>query len=165
VRVGIDGVVMDSPALTISAESYNQLAPAVCAGIPGQVLVAYSSFTHAPLYGSNRIWASFFGAASGVRSPETDFESSLQVEVSPNPFAGTTLLRFSLPETQRVAVTVYDVRGRLISSVFDGIEEAGMHEAVWKDTGPDGRRATPGIYFCRVATAGTAETMKMILLE
>lgn len=164
-RVGTDGAVLDATGFVISAASYSQLAPAVSAGIPGQVLAAYSSFTHAPLYGSNRIWANFYGAASDVPLPDTEPDALLLARISPNPFSGSTVVRFCLAEKQAVTINVYDVRGQLVAGVFDGVRGAGSHEVVWNGTGPDGAEPAPGIYFCRVGAGDRTLTSKMILLD
>ena len=46
----------------------------------------------------------------------------------PNPFNPTTKLRFGLPERTNAKLTVYDILGRVISTLVNGEFEAGYHE-------------------------------------
>ena len=49
----------------------------------------------------------------------------------PNPFNGSTEIRFSLPRASHVRVDVYDVRGRRVTTVLNKRVAAGRHSAVW----------------------------------
>ena len=83
----------------------------------------------------------------------------------PNPFAGSTTVRFYLPETQRVAVGVYDVMGRLTKSLLDAPRASGIHEVGWDGTDSRGHPATAGVYFLRIETAGASLVEKTILVR
>jgi len=164
-RVQPDGTVLDPTGMVICAEAYNQLAPAVAALAPCQVMIAYSSFTHAPVYGSNRIWANSYGASAGVDTPGAVTRLPQIQQVCPNPFAGSTRLVFSLAEPQHVSVRIYDVEGRVVAQVFAGNADAGRHEIGWDGKDQAGKRVAPGVYFCRLATPDGASIRKVVLVE
>jgi phosphoribosylformylglycinamidine (FGAM) synthase PurS component len=165
VRVDTAGIKLDATALAIAAGDYGQTSPAVVAGVPGQVVIAYSSFTHAPLYGSNRIWANFYGVASGTPVETGDSEAPRLYQNSPNPFSRSTTLLFSLAERVRVTVAIYDVRGRLVVSLCDDLFDPGLHQLIWGGTSSDGRRPAPGIYCCRIEAGDFCASRKMVLIE
>jgi flagellar hook assembly protein FlgD len=83
----------------------------------------------------------------------------------PNPFAGSTTLRFYLAETRQVSIGIYDVTGRLVTMLVDSPLSAGVHEARWNGMGADKRPAAPGVYFLRMHTGGSSRTQKTILMR
>ncbi len=83
----------------------------------------------------------------------------------PNPFSDTTVIRFGLPAEQQVRVAVYDLLGRELVALHDGITAAGYHQVVWDGTDGNGRPARKGMWFYQVRTPGGAITRKMLLLR
>ncbi len=99
-------------------------------------------------------------------APTVDGVADVRLEpCQPNPSHGSVTLRFSLPTAQRASLRVYDVRGRLVRTVADGVRVAGAHVATWD--GRDGRGApsAPGIYFYRLETPEGARTRRLTLLR
>jgi hypothetical protein len=78
----------------------------------------------------------------------------------PNPFNPRTRIRYSVPTTAHVTLTVYDVSGRFVDRIVDGTHRAGPHEVEWDATG-----ASSGIYFYRLEADGVAKTRRMIFLK
>ncbi len=91
-----------------------------------------------------------------------------QLEVAPNepnPFSDTTTIRFGLPEEMEVKVTVFDLMGREVATLHDGITAAGYHEVVWNGTNASGKAARNGMYFYQVRTPGGTLTNKLLLMR
>lgn len=88
-------------------------------------------------------------------------------QVRPNPFrAGeATTLRFSLPESRRVEVAVFDVAGRRVAQLMRGEAEAGAHEVQWNGRNSSGESAPAGVYFVRVRAGSEEITQKTMLLR
>ncbi len=102
---------------------------------------------------------------SGVPS-EGEMPGSLGLfQNVPNPFAGSTTIRYALPSAGRAKLEVFDVAGRLISVLVDETQSAGMKSVTWNGTDSMGRELPAGIYFYRVSTGSEASTMKMLLLK
>jgi hypothetical protein len=159
------GTVLDPTGLQIAKAAYAQLAPAVSADPSGQLMVAYSSFTLPPLYGSFRIWANFYDSRAGVAGGhEREAEARLYPSF-PNPFAGSTTLRFYLAETRQVSIGIYDVTGRLVAMLVDSLQSAGVHEVWWNGMDADKRPAAPGVYFLRMQSGRASLTEKTILVR
>jgi hypothetical protein len=49
----------------------------------------------------------------------------------PNPFNPRTVIGFYVPVTQEITLDIYDVSGRRVARLADGMTEAGYHEAQW----------------------------------
>jgi hypothetical protein len=63
----------------------------------------------------------------------------------PNPFNPSTVIRYALPSGGRVTLRVYDILGRQVESLVDGIQESGSRSVEWNA----GAHAS-GIYFYRL---------------
>jgi hypothetical protein len=70
----------------------------------------------------------------------------------PNPFARTTQIRFSLPASGDHSLIVYDVNGRRVRTLSQGMREAGPGEAIWDGRDGAGALVPSGVYFYRLDT-------------
>ncbi len=84
---------------------------------------------------------------------------------APSPFRGATTLRFSVPRAGRVRLDVYDVRGRRVRTLADGIYPAGSHEVRWAGDDDQGRRAASGVYFSTLRANDFEATRRLIHLR
>ena len=87
--------------------------------------------------------------------PSQSLGGSPGIELSenhPEPFTGETRFSLTLGVPAEVEVGIYDVSGRLVTSLFKGHLGAGLREFVWSGTNADGSAARSGIYFYRVVT-------------
>jgi hypothetical protein len=65
-----------------------------------------------------------------------------------------------VPQEGYAALSVYDVAGRLVGRLVDGVVTAGEHVVEWDASG-----ASSGIYFCRFESGGIVETRKLIVAK
>jgi glycosidase len=75
----------------------------------------------------------------------------------PNPFNPGTTIRFELPKTSHVTLTVYDILGREVSVLLDESRNAGVHELQFDASG-----LASGIYFYRLQAEGFVQTRKLV---
>ncbi|MGB2869513.1 MAG: T9SS type A sorting domain-containing protein [Bacteroidota bacterium] len=78
----------------------------------------------------------------------------------PNPFNPGTVIVYRLPQVSFVHLKVYDVLGRVVGVLAEGLESPGVHRVVF-----DGRRVASGIYFYRLDVGGRVETRRMQLIK
>ena len=78
----------------------------------------------------------------------------------PNPFNPITTISYALPEAAKVKLTIYDLRGRAVAILAEGIRDAGTHQASWDASG-----LPSGIYFCRLEAGSFQQTQKLVLLK
>lgn len=81
----------------------------------------------------------------------------------PNPFRGSTTLRYLLPSRTLVTLTIHDVSGRLIREISPGSQNAGAHELRWDGLDSHGHAVAAGIYLARVR-AGEASVTRHIAM-
>lgn len=95
----------------------------------------------------------------------TQKENIAEFRNYPNPFNPSTVISFMLPSSMQVNLSIYDVSGRLISTLADGAMSAGAHDIAWNGRGANGSQVASGIYFYRLRTDSEVLTRKMILLR
>lgn len=83
-------------------------------------------------------------------------------EVQPNPFHTETMLRFNLPATQDISITVTDISGRVVSSLHT-TAPGGLNTMVWKGQSDKGTALAAGVYFVRLQTASGSVVRKVVL--
>jgi hypothetical protein len=83
----------------------------------------------------------------------------------PNPFNPRTTIKFDLPESGPVRLSVFDVAGRLVRTLVDDNMPQGSHEAVWGGTDASGRDVGSGSYLARLEFGGRVETSRMGLVR
>ncbi len=82
----------------------------------------------------------------------------------PNPFSGTTEIRFELPVPSPVRLEVFDAQGRLVRTLANGDFPVGFHSVVWDQRDAAGARVRPGIYLYRIAAGAFRHQRKMMML-
>jgi hypothetical protein len=84
---------------------------------------------------------------------------------SPNPVFGSVSLAYGLPEEGRVRLTVHDVSGRQVATLFDGERPAGWHSVTWDGHRDSGGRMAAGVYFVRITGEGQTRVQRMIVMQ
>jgi hypothetical protein len=83
----------------------------------------------------------------------------------PNPFTSGTEIAYTLPSAARHRLAVYDVLGRQVVLLTEGVQPAGRHRRYWDGRDGQGHRLPAGIYFLRLDLAGRVESRKMVLTQ
>jgi photosystem II stability/assembly factor-like uncharacterized protein len=81
---------------------------------------------------------------------------------APNPVAatGVTRLSFSLPKAGTVKLQIFDVTGREVATLVDGMVPQGRHEVSFRPNG-----IAPGVYFCRLRAGSHVLSRKLTILR
>lgn len=104
--------------------------------------------------------------ASSLVVPEalhTDEQVTFATElygVYPNPFNPVTTVSYALKEEDQVRLVVYNVLGRRVAVLVDGVQAAGEHTVAL-----DGNRLPSGPYFLRMETSAYRQTRMMMLAK
>ncbi len=93
---------------------------------------------------------------AGVNTPE----GFVLEQNYPNPFNPETSIRFSLPENSVVSLKVYDVNGKLVKTLVNGLTAAGSHEVSFNAS-----ELASGVYFCTLKAGVFTETKKLMLTK
>ena len=80
-------------------------------------------------------------------------------------FNPTTSISYSLPEHNRVKLTVLDIRGRELMILQDAFKLRGNNTALWNGVDRDGNQVVTGVYLCRLSAGSQSQTIKMVYLR
>jgi len=83
----------------------------------------------------------------------------------PNPFNPVTTLRYDLPETGLVTITIYDMLGRQVKTLINHTQDAGYRSVIWIATNDYGKPVSAGIYLYQIQAGEYISTKKMVLLK
>lgn len=78
----------------------------------------------------------------------------------PNPFNPITTIRYGLPEPSLVHINVYDVAGRLVTTLINGWRDEGYHKVTL-----DASHLTSGVYIYRLYAGDFTAAGKMVLMK
>jgi len=85
---------------------------------------------------------------------------------SPNPFAETTSIAYSVPtDGGFVDIVVYDVNGREVRKLVHERMTGGPGQAVWDGLDNSGERVASGVYFTKLDIDGLTASGKLIVLK
>jgi hypothetical protein len=84
---------------------------------------------------------------------------------SPNPSRTATRLDWVMPSEAHVRLRVYDVTGRLVSTLVDERRHAGEHDAIWTGVDRGGRAVAAGVYFARLEAGESSSVRKIVRLR
>jgi hypothetical protein len=85
--------------------------------------------------------------------------------VAPNPFNPHTEVRFVLPRAQAVSLDLYDLAGRQVRTLVQGVLEAGPCTVSWDGRDQDGRACGSGLYLARLRVEDGLATAKLTLVR
>jgi len=81
---------------------------------------------------------------------------------APNPTTASSSVQLSLPQTEMVRVSVYNIRGQEVAVLADGVMQAGRHEFAWGGRTQNGPAAS-GVYFIRARGNSREATRRLVL--
>jgi hypothetical protein len=83
----------------------------------------------------------------------------------PNPTRSGSSIGFTVPRSMHVDLAIFDVTGRLVRKVVEGIRDTGEYVAEWDGRTANGDRAASGPYFVRLFAEDVVLSEKIVLMK
>lgn len=84
----------------------------------------------------------------------------------PNPFNPSTTVSFGVPEgTDRLNLSIYNTRGKLVRTLYAGKIMPGEHQLTWDGRDDKGQATASGIYFLKLKSDRASRTIKMVMIK
>ena len=111
----------------------------------------------------------FYSGASQAQAASISRESFAPAAVvgrlRPTPTRGSASVELSLPRATQVRADLFDVQGRLVRTIQDGMMPQGLHTLRWDGRLSDGKGAAAGVYWFRVNAADVVKTSRLVVLR
>ncbi len=92
---------------------------------------------------------------------QTSSIKSFNIEQNyPNPFNPNTVIKYSIPKSTNVKLEIYDVLGRLVTSLVNSYQQAGEYSINFNANG-----LTSGVYLYKISTDFNIAVKKMMLIK
>lgn len=99
-------------------------------------------------------------AADGISSRKLTVDQN-----RPNPFNPSTKIAFTAPARGEVSVKIYNLRGELVTTLLNGVVDAGPNSVIWNGVDAKGQSVASGIYIYQVTGFDQTVTRKMALVK
>jgi hypothetical protein len=78
----------------------------------------------------------------------------------PNPFNSVTSFHYTLNQPGLVRLSIYNLLGQKITTIFEGHRNAGEHAVLW-----DAAAFPSGVYFARLEAGDRNQSIRVVLLK
>lgn len=162
-EIGFNEVILADKTSPLGTWTFKGVAATAPAGTVA--IEAYILFISPSLYGG-ALWVDDVWLLEGVPTGVAGGSEAAALELrpaAPNPFRGSTSMAYTLLKQDLADVSVYDIAGRRVVTLFHGMAEAGPHVANWDGRSADGRPVPAGVYRCVLQTGAGSRTRSVVL--
>lgn len=159
-----DGVTSEAPVGFFNSQGIARFADGGVAYSGCQPVHGDCAYPYVAVYGTGTALGDYMGALTTVPEREV-LNAPALAPAMPNPFAGSTTLRFNLAGTGAVELAIYSVDGRRVATLEDGILAAGPHRVTWVGMDDRGRLVRPGVYYARLESAEGRFARTLVLIR
>ena len=119
-----------------------------------------SNFTDGDVYGR-------FIPQTGIEEENIQWPGSVfRIQNYPNPFNASTSIRYTLPISAHIELTIYNIQGQLVRTLLRGEESPGTYIVTWDGRDDIDRNVSSGVYFYQLKIpGGIQKTRKMLFLR
>ena len=132
--------------------------------VPGDTLTAVGSDAE---NNSSEFSSNFeVGSVTSIVKGNNDIPMEYQLAQNyPNPFNPETVIPFSLPRSTEIDLSIYNVLGQRVKTLYQSRLSAGAYSAVWDGLDNNGKRVSSGVYFSRLTANDFTAVRKLLLLK
>ncbi len=127
----------------------------------GAAIIGISESNTVMLHGNN---LSGYFLISNKESVENDVKSTPAkfnlFQNYPNPFNPTTTIKYEIPVTGKVMLSIYNLLGQKVSELVNKNQSAGSYEVTW-----DAQKFSSGVYLYQLTSGNYSVSKKLLLLK
>jgi len=108
-----------------------------------------------------------FVSTTGVNESDKSLPETFALQQNfPNPIrsaSAMTVIPFQIPQQTAVTLAIYDLLGRRVRLLEQGVKPAGFHQTLWNALDENGVRVERGIYFVRMQAGSFVAKQKIVV--
>jgi hypothetical protein len=85
-----------------------------------------------------------------------------EVSIIPNPASQSAVISFSLTQSENINLTVHDLAGKLIKTLFTGPLNKGEHQLSWN---VNNDAVENGLYFLKLISENMSRSIKIVVVK
>ncbi|MBC8346388.1 MAG: T9SS type A sorting domain-containing protein [Candidatus Marinimicrobia bacterium] len=141
--------------------------------VPGPYYLRINDIYFSPITGMIYLGTNGMGVWGGDRIVLgiNEFDNTLVPEsfylypAYPNPFNGSTVLTFNLPNAGNIEMTIFDLTGKVVKRFSEHTFSRGTHKVFWDGNSDEGGLVHSGVFFVRLKSGQATMTRKITLLK
>jgi hypothetical protein len=95
----------------------------------------------------------------------TDFRLRIaELKINPNPLINNGTISYTLPKDSNVELSIYDLSGKLVKTLENGIQMTGTKTINWDAKDNNGNKVSSGMYFCKLRAGINTLTKIFVVL-
>lgn len=83
----------------------------------------------------------------------------------PNPFNPQTYIQYQLPEDTKIELSIYNMMGQKIKTLYSGNQTAGTHQILWNGHNNQGQKVSSGMYIYQIKSDSYVASKKLIFIK
>jgi len=99
------------------------------------------------------------------RTENSLIKKDFEVNIFPNPAKSQASITFENPEQGQALVQVFDLKGTLVNTIFNGNAPKGLQTITWNTGDQSGNACPDGVYLCRITCGKFMSESKIILMN
>jgi photosystem II stability/assembly factor-like uncharacterized protein len=103
-------------------------------------------------------------AINNNANPEIE-QQAKELNIYPNPVVKSTTILFFVPQTGNVSIQIFDLSGRLITTLANKKMQAGNHQLIWNSNDENGKVVSSGIYYLKLNTGSYSVSKKLSVIK
>jgi hypothetical protein len=158
IKLSSGEVVHSSAFTTTTTKSFTLTAPST----PGTVTIYVTGAAGGsqPAWNNGTSFNVTITSTTGINQISETATTYSLAQNFPNPFNPTTNINFSVPKSQFVNVSIYDITGKLVQELVNSNLAAGKYNTTW-----DAANFSSGVYFYKIQAGDFIEMKKMSLIK
>jgi len=121
----------------------------------GQLLISYADWPSTNIGLAVVPW----DAPLNTHNSSPQIPTDISLSTYPNPFNSSVRIDYDLPRASDVQLSIYNILGEEVTTLFDGHAIAGTHTLSWSPN------AASGVYFIKLEAATFVKTQKLLYIR